>query len=77
MNGLTTNEECIDLRASVYEPKSFGFGCGAKSVKSQIENGSFNPYEPYNENVFDSNEDNITDDAEYIYDYLNKVLGIA
>lgn len=33
-------------------------------------------YEPFNETVFDSNEDNILDDAVYIYDYVNKVLGI-
>jgi hypothetical protein len=33
-------------------------------------------YEPYNENVFESNEDNVLDDAEYVYDYLNQVLGI-
>ena len=61
----------------MYEPKAFGIGCGAKSVKSQIENGDFNPYEPYNENIFDANEENILNDAEYIFDYLNKVLGIA
>ena len=36
----------------------------------------FDPYEPYNENVFESNEDNVIDDAEYVYDYLNQVLGI-
>ena len=36
----------------------------------------FDPYEPYNECVFDSNEENILDDAEYIFDYLNQVLGI-
>ena len=28
------------------------------------------------ENVFDSNEDNILSDAEYVYDYFNKVVGI-
>lgn len=33
-------------------------------------------HEPYNENVFEANEENILDDAEYVYDYLNKVLGI-
>ena len=33
-------------------------------------------HEPYNETVFDSNEENILDDALYVYDYLNMVLGI-
>lgn len=33
-------------------------------------------YEPYNETVFDSNEDNILDDAVYLYDYVNQVMGI-
>jgi len=28
------------------------------------------------EGVFEANEDNVLDDALYIYDYLNKVLGI-
>ena len=33
-------------------------------------------HEAYNENVFESNEENILDDALYVYDYLNKVIGI-
>jgi pimeloyl-ACP methyl ester carboxylesterase len=66
----------IDLRVSSYEPGGFGFGCGAQSLKQQLENGSFNPYAPYNESVFESNEENILSDAEYVYDYLNLVLGI-
>lgn len=33
-------------------------------------------HEPYNETVFNSNEDNVLDDALYVYDYLNMVLGI-
>lgn len=33
-------------------------------------------HESYNETVFDSNEENILDDALYVYDYLNMVLGI-
>lgn len=37
---------------------------------------NFDPYEPYNETVFESCEENILDDAEYIYDYYNKMLGI-
>jgi hypothetical protein len=28
-------------------------------------------YEPYLENVFESNEENILNDALYIYDYIN------
>ena len=33
-------------------------------------------YEPYNHQVFESNEENILDDALYVYDYINKVLGV-
>ena len=33
-------------------------------------------YEPYNHSVFESNEENILDDALYVYDYINKVLGV-
>lgn len=36
----------------------------------------YDPYEPYNNNVFESCEENILDDAEYVYDYLTQVLGI-
>ena len=65
-----------DLRNSVYEPKGM-FSCGQQSINQQIENGSYNPYEPYNTQVFDSNEDNIIDDAEYVYDYLSQMIGIS
>jgi len=30
----------------------------------------------YNENVFEANEENILDDALYVYDYLTQVIGI-
>jgi hypothetical protein len=33
-------------------------------------------YEAYNHSVFESNEENILDDSVYIYDYINKVLGV-
>jgi hypothetical protein len=33
-------------------------------------------YEAYNHQVFESNEENILDDALYVYDYINKVLGV-
>jgi hypothetical protein len=51
------------------------------SISSLDENKEFDPkkddiYEPYRENVFESNEENILDDAVYVYDYINKVLGI-
>ena len=41
-------------------------------------NSNFNKpiHEPYNENVFEANEDNVLNDALYVYDYINKVLGI-
>ena len=29
------------------------------------------PYEDYNETVFETNEENILDDALYAYDYIN------
>jgi ABC-type transporter lipoprotein component MlaA len=60
------------------ETESFygvGFSC-RPSYSTQMKSSNFDPYEPYNENVFESNEDNILDDAEYVYDYLNLVLGI-
>jgi len=41
-----------------------------------VELGHFNPYEPLKENMFESNEENLLDDAEYVYDYLNEALGI-
>ena len=51
------------------------------SISSLDENKDFDPkkddiYEPYRESVFESNEENILDDAVYVYDYINKVLGI-
>ena len=33
-------------------------------------------HEKENDNVFESNEKNILDDALYIYDYINQVMGI-
>ena len=33
-------------------------------------------HEPWMEDVFESNEENILDNAVYVYDYVNKVLGI-
>jgi dienelactone hydrolase len=65
------------MRSSIYEPSGLGFNCSTKkNIKSLIDSGTFNPYEPLNEKVFESNEENILDDAEYVYDYLNQVLGI-
>lgn len=51
------------------------------SISSLDETKEFDPkkddiYEPYRESVFESNEENILDDAVYVYDYINKVLGI-
>ena len=55
----------------------YSFSC-RPSYNSQVKNGKeeIDPYEPYKEDVFDSNEENILDDTEYLYDYLNQVLGI-
>lgn len=48
-----------------------GYSC-RPSYNTQMKNQCCtDPYEPYNEHVFDSNEDNVIDDAEYVYDYLN------
>lgn len=43
---------------------------------SKIDASLFDPYETYNNTVFESNEENVLDDAEYVYDYLSQVLGI-
>ena len=40
------------------------------------EGKEVDPYEPYNDHVFEANEENILDDSEYVFDYINKVLGI-
>ena len=61
------------------EEQSFydvGFSCRPSYNTQMKYQCCFDPYEPYNENVFESNEDNVLDDAEYVYDYLNQVLGI-
>ena len=42
----------------------------------EFDNDKDNMYEPYNHTVFESNEENILDDALYVYDYINKVLGV-
>jgi len=46
------------------------------SFHTETQSNNFEPYEPNNEDVFDACEENILDDAEYLYDYFNKVLGI-
>jgi len=33
-------------------------------------------HDPWLEDVFESNEENILNNALYVYDYVNKVLGI-
>jgi len=33
-------------------------------------------HEEYKETVFEANEDSVLNDAVYVYDYVNKVLGI-
>lgn len=55
----------------------FTFSC-RPSYNTQVTDGKgeVDPYEPYNDNVFDSNEENILDDTEYLYDFLHQVLGI-
>lgn len=56
----------------------YTFSC-RPSYHTQVAQGKtseIDPYEAYNESVFDSNEENILDDTEYLYDFLNQVLGI-
>lgn len=48
----------------------------SKTVIPEFDIKKDDMYEPYNNTVFESNEENILDDAEYIYDYINKVLGV-
>ena len=67
------------LTAHEAEDKGIGFSLSCRpSYGTQAVEGNkeIDPYEPYNEGVFDSNEENILDDTEYIYDFLNQVLGI-
>lgn len=33
-------------------------------------------YSSFGNDVFNTNEENVLDDAVYVYDYLNKVIGI-
>lgn len=33
-------------------------------------------HEMFTENIFEANEENILSDALYVYDYINKVMGI-
>lgn len=58
---------------------NMGFGCRPSYntyVKGASTGKQFDPYEPHNDNVFEANEENILDDALYVYDYLNQVIGI-
>mmetsp|Transcript_9693 Transcript_9693/g.14755 ORF Transcript_9693/g.14755 Transcript_9693/m.14755 type:complete len:270 (+) Transcript_9693:987-1796(+) len=62
------------------DPSFYGnnfFSC-RPSYRAQLneEGVPIDPYEPYNETVFEANEENILDDATYIYDYVSQVLGI-
>ena len=59
-----------------HEGIGFSLSCQPSMGSSVQDNEKIDPYEKYNDNVFDSNEDNILDDTEYLYDYLNQVLGI-
>ena len=56
------------------ESASIGFSFSCRpSYNTQVAQGNkeIDPYEPYNENVFDSNEENILDDTEYLFDFLH------
>jgi len=33
-------------------------------------------YSSFDKGIFNTNEENVLDDAVYVYDYLNKVIGI-
>ena len=62
-----------DDESSIYFAR--GLNC-RPSFNTQVHSDNFDPYETYNETVFDSCEENILDDAEYIYDYFHQMLGI-
>jgi hypothetical protein len=77
-NSIRRDSVLLDL--SAYESS---VACGSMctpSLEAQIQAAGdgygFDPYEPYNEGVFDSCEENILDDSTYVYDYLNMMLGI-
>ena len=46
-----------------------GYNCRVGDEKINADS-LYDPYEPYNQNVFESCEDNILDDSEYVFDYL-------
>lgn len=72
-NRLNTDFTHTDEESSIYNAN--GMMC-RPSFHTETQSNSFDPYEPNNEHVFEACEENILDDAEYLYDYFNKVLGI-
>lgn len=73
-DGISALSDGIDFEDESSEIIA-GLGC-RPSYNTQVRRDEFDPYEPYNDHVFESNEENILDDAVYIYDYFHKVLGI-
>lgn len=70
---ICSNDQ-VDLNNVIYECESLESDANSEDDKAEVEENGI--YEPFNETVFDSNEENILDDALYVYDYLNMVLGI-
>lgn len=70
-------EDSMTMQDNDNSSIGFSFSC-RPSYNTQVTDGNNNvdPYEPYNESVFDSNEENILDDTEYLYDFLHQILGI-
>lgn len=63
-----------ESNAMIFETESLESEYESEQDKAEIE--QIGSYEAYNDSVFDSNEENILDDALYVYDYVNMVLGV-
>lgn len=71
---ISKNDFDSELDMTSYDA---GFGCSAscepslaQMIKAAEMGEGFDPYEPYNEHVFEPCEENILDDSTYVFDYL-------
>ena len=65
----SNNKTSNDL--TIGEDSVYGGGNNWKNGDEKLNADTlYDPYEPYNQNVFESCEDNILDDSEYVFDYL-------
>ena len=63
----------LNLQTSSYSDSDSSCYSGALN---EVEETECQIYSSIGNNLFDTNEENVLDDAVYIYDYLNKVIGI-